>query len=68
MPADVSISVNCANDAAGQEIAALASRTAVLIGVAALIEMGRATARYIPKSSTDAINTGNTVAGLMERK
>jgi hypothetical protein len=45
----------------GEEVASQAARTGVLIRVAALTNLARATARYIPSSSTDAITVRNRV-------
>jgi prophage DNA circulation protein len=58
--------VTANGDAVDSEITALAARTAVLIWVAALINLGLAIAAYNPTSSTDAMTLRNTVAGLMD--
>ena len=54
----------------GTEIASLvpSARTAVLVRVAALINLATATSRYTPWSAIDAIVVRNQVAGLLGRR
>lgn len=60
--------LNLGSDTVGSEIASLAARTAVLIRVAAIINMGAASALYQPTSQTDAVTIRNQMAKIMDNE